>query len=120
VRLKVFAGFAGGLSSGRTLDPLFGAGALEDVVAIAEADRGTYEALLLPQPLDLFLELVELGGRFGVVTLGERMVKLGAPVARPLDLFANLLESLHNPANVVGRKVFPKSHQLIHWNEKYL
>jgi hypothetical protein len=54
------------------------------------------------------------------VTFGERMVKLGAPVARLLDLLANLLESLHIPANVVSRTVFPEIHKLTLQDEKQL
>src|SRR6201987_3724426 len=75
---------------GRAGEPLFVAGALNDQVAVAEADRGTDLALLVPELGDLLLELLVLRGERGVVPLRELVQDVGTPVGKPVDLLLDL------------------------------
>jgi hypothetical protein len=51
---------------GGPLEPLLGAGARDDPVAISEADRGSEESVLLPEVVQLLVELLQLGGEVGI------------------------------------------------------
>ena len=51
----------------RAGEALFVARPLDDFVAIAEAELGSKHALLVPQTLELLLEVLDLSRGFGVV-----------------------------------------------------
>jgi hypothetical protein len=82
-----------GLSS--TSETLFVAGSLDDFVAIAEAEVGSKQPLLVPETLDAVLELLDLSGDFGIVAVRKHVPKLGAALGRALDLGLDLRKCLH-------------------------
>ena len=53
---------------GRSGQPLFVAGPLDDFVTVAESGAGAERAVLVPERGDALLELVELGRERSVVT----------------------------------------------------
>ena len=76
-------------------EPLFVAGPLDDVVAVAEACAGLDRAVLVPKPREALLELMQLVGERGVVSLGKKMPELGTTLGRAIDLGVDLMESSH-------------------------
>ena len=67
-------------SLGCALQPLFVAGALDDLVTLAEADACSLDSVLFPQLRDLVLELRVLIGESRVVLLAEDAQKLRPPL----------------------------------------
>ena len=62
------------------------AGALDDLVALAEADACAGDAVLFPQLRDLLFDRLMLRDEAWIVPLAECMQKLGALVREPLDV----------------------------------
>ena len=67
--------------------------ALDDQVAIAEADVGAHDALLFPALGQLLVELLVLGGEGGVMAVGEPVEHLGATVAEAVDVLLDLVSA---------------------------
>ena len=53
------------------LQPLFVAGALDDLVTLAEADACSLDSVLFPETRDLVLEARVLGGKSLIVLLAQ-------------------------------------------------
>jgi hypothetical protein len=79
----------------RAGEPLFVAGPLDDLVAVAEACAGLERAVLVPKPREALLELVELVRECLVVSFGKKMPELGAAFGRAIDLGVDLIDSSH-------------------------
>jgi len=71
------------------------AGPLDDLVAVAEAHAGLEGAVLVPEPRDTLLELVELVGERRLVSFGKKMPELGATLGRAVDLGVDLFNGFH-------------------------
>jgi hypothetical protein len=97
------------LESGGAVEALFGAGALDDLVALAEAQPRTRGALLVPEARDPGFELRVLSGERGIVALGEGMEELGAAFRQPLDLEPDVFNSGHVCINDVPTSAIPLS-----------
>jgi hypothetical protein len=69
-----------------SFDALFEASAADDLVAIAEAGLSTGLPVLLPERFDSIVELTELGGEDGVVSVGQTVQEVGTLLACALDL----------------------------------
>ena len=68
------------------LQPLFVAGALDDLVTLAEADACSLDSVLFPEPRDLVLEARVLGGESLIVLLAQDAQKLRPPLGQRFDL----------------------------------
>ena len=78
---------------GRARESLFVTRALDDQVAIAEADVCAHDALLFPALGQLLVELLVLGCERGVVAVGEKVEHLGATVAEAVDVLLDLMSA---------------------------
>ena len=74
------------------VQPFLGPGPLDDLLSVAVADRGARLALLVPEPVEPPVELVELSGKLGIMTFGEPVPELGPALGRILDLDADVFE----------------------------
>ena len=90
---------------GLALEPLFGAGPGDDVLAVAEAQACLEGALLGPEGVKLAGDFLQLRSEGGIVALAQLVVDLGAAFARAVDLPVNVLERSHGSKNV-GRGLF--------------
>jgi hypothetical protein len=77
---------------GGALQPLFVAGALDDLVTLAEADTCSLDAVLFPQPRDLVLELRVLVGESRIVLLAEDAQKTRPSLGQRFDLGSDVVE----------------------------
>jgi hypothetical protein len=82
------------------LEPLFGAGSGDDVLAIAEPQKRLQSALLGPEGVELIGDLLQLRGKRWIMSLAQQVVDLGAAFARAVDLPVNVLERSHADKNV--------------------
>ena len=76
---------------GGALQPLFVAGALDDLVTFAKTDACTLDAVLFPQLRDLVLEARVLGGESRIVLLAEDAQKLCAPLGERFDFGSDVM-----------------------------
>ena len=76
---------------GRALQSLFVAGALDDLVALAEADACSLDSMLFPQPRDLVFQARVLGGESRIVLLAQDAEKLRPPLGQRLDLGSDVV-----------------------------
>ena len=83
------------MRSGSAGEPLFVAGPLDDLVAIAEASAGLEGSVLVPEPPETIFERVQLVGERLVVSFGEEMPELGPALGGRVDLGVDLIESSH-------------------------
>ena len=77
---------------GGALQPLFVAGALDDLVTLSEPDTRSLDPVLFPQLRDLVLETRVLGGESRIVLLAEHAQKLRAPLGERFDLGSDVIE----------------------------
>ena len=77
---------------GGALQPLFVAGALDDLVTLAEADSCTLDAVLFPESRDLVLEVRVLRGQSRIVLLAQDAQKLRPPLGQRFDLGSDVVE----------------------------
>jgi hypothetical protein len=82
------------------LEPLFGAGSRDDVVAVAETQACLEGALLGPESVELGGDLLQLGSKSRVVSLAQLVIDLGAAIARDVDLPMDVFERSHGSKNV--------------------
>jgi hypothetical protein len=88
------------------LQPLFVAGALDDLVALAETDASSLDSVLFPQLRDLVLELRVLVGESRVVLLAEDTEKLCPPLGQRFDLGSDVIQCSHAYLNEFdGRRI---------------
>ena len=80
---------------GGPVDPLFEARAADDLVAVPEAEADPGFAVLVPEPSDPLVELLQLGGEDDVPSRGETVQESGAVLARALDLLTDFVECSH-------------------------
>ena len=85
---------------GLALEPLFGAGPGDDVLAVAEPQERLQSALLGPEGVELVGDFLQLRSKCGIVSLAQQVVDLGAAVARAVDLPVDVLERSHGSKNV--------------------
>src|SRR5207253_10776953 len=102
-------GRRGSQALGRSGQPLLVAGSLDDLVAIAEADAGLERALLVPERRKALLELAQLFGKRGVVSLGKQMPELGPTPGGAVDLGVYLVERGHAHQNDLTPDDIPQS-----------
>ncbi len=82
--------------SGRALEPLFDPRAGNDLVPVAEAHPGAQGAVLVPKPVELRVEAVDVSHDGRVVLSGELLVQANALRAEAIDLLVYLLERSHD------------------------
>jgi len=92
---------------GLALEPLFGAGSGDDVLAVAEPQKRLQSALLGPEGVELLGDLLQLRSKGRIVALAELVVDLGAAFARAVDLPVYVLERSHAGKNVGHRARIP-------------
>jgi hypothetical protein len=76
---------------GGALQPLFVAGALDDLVTLTEADACTLDSMLFPETRDLLFEARVLGGESGIVVLAQDAEKLRPPLGQRFDLGSDVV-----------------------------
>src|SRR6058998_3332631 len=84
---------------GGSLQPLLGAGARDDAVAVAEAERRAGLPVLGPQRLEALVEGLDVGDDLRVVGLGQQVPQVVAFLVHTLDLGVDLLDRSHDPFN---------------------
>ena len=94
------------LGLGRPVDALFQAGATDDLVAVAEA-KSAGLTVLVPEPGDAIVQLLELRGEDDVPSGGQALKENGAVLADALDLATDFLNRFHTTENVVLSLVIP-------------
>src|SRR6266480_1578085 len=87
--------------------PLFVAGPLDDLVAVAETRAGLESTLLVPERCEALLELVQLSRQHGVVAFRKQVPELGATLGRGVDLGSDLVDISHVCENDVTPIVIP-------------
>ena len=92
---------------GGPVDALFQAGATDDLVAVAEAKAHAGLAVLVPEPGDAIVQLLELRGEDDVPSGGQALKENGAVLAGALDLATDFLNRFHTTENVALRLVIP-------------
>jgi hypothetical protein len=73
------------------LQPLFVAGALDDLVTLAEADACSLDSVLFPEARDLVFEARVLGGEIRIVLLAQDAEKLRPPLGQRFDLGSDVM-----------------------------
>ena len=76
---------------GGALQPLFVAGALDDLVTLAEADACTLDSVLFPETRDLVFEARVLGGESRIVVLAEDAEELRPSFGQRFDLGSDVM-----------------------------
>ena len=71
------------------------AGPLDDLVAVAEADPGPGEALLLPELCDLLFELLVLRSQLGVLAFGQLGQDVQPLPRKAVDLLFDVIQRTH-------------------------
>src|ERR671931_580041 len=92
---RVWAGAPRILLGGGSLQPLLGAGARDDAVAVAEAERRAGLPVLGPQRLEALVEGLDVGDDLRVVSLGQQVPQLVAVLVHTLDVGVDLLDRSH-------------------------
>ena len=92
---------------GGPVDAVFEAGATNDLVAVAEAKAHAGLAVLVPEPGDALVELLELRGEDDVPSGGQALKENGAVLAGALDLAADFLNRLHSSKNATSSPAIP-------------
>src|ERR671932_2593123 len=83
------------LLGGGSLQPLLGAGARDDAVAVAEAERRAGLPVLGPQRLEALVEGLDVGDDLRVVSLGQQVPQLVALLVHTLDVGVDLFDRSH-------------------------
>ncbi len=73
--------------------------ALDDLVAVTEADHRPRVPLLVPQRGDLVLKMLVLRGELGVVSAGEPVQYVGSAIGEPVDVVSDLVKRAHDSKN---------------------
>ena len=76
---------------GGALQPLFVAGALDDLVTLSETDACTLDSVLFPEARDLVFEARVLGGESRIVVLAEDAEELRPPFSQRFDLGSDVM-----------------------------
>jgi hypothetical protein len=76
---------------GGALQPLFVAGALDDLVTLSEADTCTLDSVLFPETRDLVFEARVLGGESRIVLLAQDAEKLRPLLGQRFDLGSDVV-----------------------------
>jgi hypothetical protein len=77
-------------------EALFGAGALDDLLTIAVEHGGPRLPVLVPEIVDPPVQLFELGGDLGLVTLfGQDVPKLGSTGRGAFDFSSDVVQVSH-------------------------
>ena len=92
------------------LQPLFVAGALDDVVTLAEADACSLDSVLFPQLRDLVLEARVLGRESRIVLLAEDAKELRPSLGERFDLGSDVVECSHDWFNDFYEARIPSVH----------
>jgi hypothetical protein len=75
-------------------------GALDDGVALAEANACSRDSVLFPEARDLVLDRLVLGHERGIVPLRKRVQQLGAALREAIDVQPYLGKGTHARGNV--------------------
>jgi hypothetical protein len=97
------------LGLGGPVDAVFEAGATDDLVAIAEAKTYAGLTVLVPEPGDALVQLLELRGEDDVPSGGQALKENGAVLAGALDLATDFLNRLHAYENEALRLAIPSA-----------
>ena len=89
------------------VDALFETGATNDLVAVAEAKAHAGLPVLVPEPGDAFVQLLELRGEDDVPSGGQALKENGAVIAGALDLATDFLNRFHTTKNEVLSLAIP-------------
>src|SRR5947208_7176474 len=92
---RVWVGAPRVLLGGGSLQPLLGAGARDDVVAVAEAEGRAGLPMLGPQRLEALVEGPDVGDDLRVVGLGKQVPQLVAFPVSTLDVGVDLVDRSH-------------------------
>ena len=92
---------------GGPVDALFQAGATDDLVAVAEAKAYAGLTVLVPEPGDALVKLLELRGEDDVPSGGQALKENGAVLAGALDLATDFLNRFHTSENEVLSLAIP-------------
>jgi len=95
------------LGLGGPVDSLFQAGSTDDLVAVAEAKTHAGLTVLVPEPGDAIVQLLELRGEDDVPSGGQALKENGAVLAGALDLATDFLNRFHTPENEVLSLAIP-------------
>ena len=89
------------------VDSLFQAGATDDLVTVAEAKAHAGLTVLVPEPGDAIVQLLELRGEDDVLSGGQALTEIGAVLAGALDLATDFLNRFHTTKNEVLSPAIP-------------
>src|SRR5438132_13474824 len=92
---RVWAGAPRVSLGGGSLQPLLGAGARDDVVAVAEAEGRAGLPMLGPQRLEALVEGLDVGDDLRVVGLGQQVPQVVAFLVLTLDVGVDLVDRSH-------------------------
>lgn len=102
-----FSGRESQVGLGGPVDALFQAGATDDLVAVAEAKAHAGLTVLVPEPGDALVQLLELRDEDDVPSGGQALKENGAVLAGALDLATDFLNRLHTCENAAFRLAIP-------------
>jgi hypothetical protein len=91
------------------VDALFETGATDDLVAVAEPKAYAGLAVLVPEPGDALVQLLELRGEDDVPSGGQALKENGAVLAGALDLATDFLNRLHAHENEAPSLAIPST-----------
>ena len=92
---------------GGPVDALFQAGATDDLVAVAKPKAHAGLAVLVPEPGDAIIQLLELRDEDDVPSGGQALKENGAVLAGALDLATDFLNRFHTSENEVLSLAIP-------------
>ena len=93
---------------GGALEPLFDAGAGDDLRGVPEPDLGAEHSLFVPEPVEGRIDTADLLAELGVVLGGERVPELDSLVAQALDLLMDLTDCSHMCKNAPASGRIPR------------
>ena len=102
-----FSGRESQVGLGGPVDALFQASATDDLVAVAGAKTHAGLTVLVPEPGDAIVQLLELRDEDDVPSGGQALKENGAVLAGALDLATDFLNRFHITKNEVLRLAIP-------------
>ena len=93
---------------GGALEPLFGSCPPDDLFPLAEADSRTFRAVLMPQPFEAGIEVLQLLSRAWVAATWEVVPEGGATCTQLVDLGVDRFYRVHVRQNARSARDIPR------------
>lgn len=106
-RALTYIGMTDSVELGGALEPLFGPCPPDDLFPLAEADSRTFGAVLMPQPLETGIEVLQLLSHARIAAAWEVVPEDGATGTQVVDLGVDRFYRVHARQNARSARDIP-------------